>query len=210
MAALAYAAGGILATGRCDYAARALQAALLVFRCGGLCALLWMAAGLAHGRRWPALVAAACLVKLTGGVLALAMVPQLWLRRWRELAALMAGGGLAGLLLLAPSWAHAPVEQVSRWCWRSLPRGRDGAVPFRRAQLLMSRPDQALIAVGAALGLLCLELAAARRRLHPGWGLLLLWGVGLWAARGWLGRVLPALLRHAGAGAGLPLSARSC
>jgi len=187
LAALVYAAGGMLATVGRAIMLEPLQAALLAFAAAAYVRCL----DSRRPRTWAAmagaLVAAACTVKLTGGVLALALVLHLaLLRRWRELGVLALAGALTGLLLLAPFLAHAPGELISQIVLAQLARGQDGAVPFRRAQLLMSRPDQALIAVGAALGLLRLGLAAARRRLHPGWGMLLLWGVGLWAAvAGW-------------------------
>jgi Dolichyl-phosphate-mannose-protein mannosyltransferase len=185
LAALAYAAGGMLAAVGRAIMLEPLQSALLMFAAAAYVRCL----DSHRPRTWAAmagaLVAAACLVKLTGGVLVLAFVLHLaLLRRWRELGVLAAAGVLTALLLLAPFLAHAPLELPGQIMLAQLVRGQDGATPFRRGQLLMSLPDQALLAVGAALGLLRLGLAAARRRLHPGWGMLLLWGVGLWAAVG--------------------------
>jgi 4-amino-4-deoxy-L-arabinose transferase-like glycosyltransferase len=187
LAALVYAAGGMITMVGRTIMLEPLQAAMLAFAAAAYVRCL----DSRRPRTWAAiagaLVAAACTVKLTGGVLVLAMVLHLaLLRRWRALGILALTGALTGLLLLAPFLAQAPVELVSQIVLAQLARGQDGAVPFRRAQLLMSQPDQALIAVGTALGLLRLGLAAARRRLQPGWGMLLLWGVGLWAAvAGW-------------------------
>jgi hypothetical protein len=187
LAALAYAMGGMLMTVGRQVMLEPLQSALLMFAAAAYVRCLDSQRPWAWATAAGILAAAACTVKLTGGVLVVAMVVHLLLwRRWYELGFLAVSGTLAAGLLLGPFLAHAPGELLNQVLIAQLGRGQEGPTPFRRAQMLLSRPDQALIAVGSALGLLRLGLAAAHRRLHPGWGMLLLWGTGLWAAvAGW-------------------------
>lgn len=182
LAALAYASGGLLVTLGRQVMLEPLQAPLLLFAAAAY------VRGLADAkpRRWllaaGGLAGAACAIKLVGAVLPLAMLLHLaLLRRWADWRWTALGAAAAGALILAPFLLHAPLELPRQVIGAQLGRSQYGLTPFRRAQELFSRPDQAFLAVASVLGALALALRARAAPLHPAWGMILLWTAGLWA-----------------------------